>query len=216
MRRIVLFIFLLISLSGKAQHNDDVGIMVGGAYYLGDINPSQHFYSPKPMFGFIYRYNFNDCYALRACTTLGKIEASDLDFSNQLQQDRKARFSNEYMSFALQFEYNFFSFWVPKQRWSKKTIPYLSLGVGYSLNTSESTVFIPFSIGMKRVILKNYTLGLEWTFSKSFTDDLDYLSDPMETGESSSFINNDWVVYVAMSFTYRFSVDKACRFFNEK
>lgn len=216
MKRGILWIFLLITLVGKSQNNDDLGVVIGESYYLGDINPTQHFYNPRLMFGIIYRYNYNDSYSLRVSAIHGNIGASDLDFSDELRQDRRAMFNCEYMNFALQFEYNFFSYWIPKKRWSEKTVPYLSLGLGCSINTTESAFYIPFSLGVKRVIYKNYTLGFEWTFCKTFTDKIDKLSDPMETGKRSLFMNNDWIVNVGVSLTYRFSADNVCRFFNEK
>lgn len=216
MRKLLLILFVVLSFSAESQNNADLGFMAGASYYMGDINQSQHFYKSQLMLGVIHRYNFNERYAIRTNVLFGKLKASDLDFSNEIQQVRAARFTNEYFDFAVQFEYNFYPFWIPKTERTNRTIPYISSGIGYALNTTASTAYIPFSVGVKHIVYRYYTIGLEWTFCKTFTDELDYLADPMKTGKTSILINNDWQIYAAISVTYRFSVDKACRFFNEK
>ena len=45
------------------QH--EVGVLIGGAYYIGDLNPSKHFNLTQPAFGVFYRFTPNYRYAFR-------------------------------------------------------------------------------------------------------------------------------------------------------
>lgn len=46
------------------QH--EIGVFLGGAYYIGDLNPSAHFKLTQPAGGLFYRFTPNYRYAFRA------------------------------------------------------------------------------------------------------------------------------------------------------
>jgi len=204
-----------MSIVGKAQYNSEFGCMTGLTYYMGDVNPTKIFYRPNMMYSWLYRYNFNDRYALRINLNFGTIEGDDSDFANGLQQERKAKFKNDYTNFNVNLEYNFYPFWVPKSKWTHYVVPFVSGGLGYVIVNSSPTLSLPLTIGLKSFIFRNITIGLEWNYTKTFIDNLDNLGDPMKTEVSSSLVNNDWIAYGAISVAYRFSADKACLIFNK-
>jgi hypothetical protein len=203
-----------MSLSSKAQQNFDVGCVFGLTYYKGDLNPSKQFYKPNFMYGCLCRYNINETYSIRGNVLFGGIEADDSDFLNAYQKDRDLRFRNKYINLSVLLEYNFYPFWLPKQSWSNFVVPFISAGGGYVFS-NVSTFTIPMTIGVKSLCFKYITLAAEWSFIKTFSDNLDGVADPINTGVSSNLINNDWIAYGGISITYRFAADKSCSLYNK-
>jgi hypothetical protein len=211
MRKILMLVFIIAFVSNsKAQSSSGFGIMTGATYYMGDINPSEHFYNMKPMVGGVYRYNFNDTYALRVNCMFGEISASDKDFNNDYQQARSHSFKSDILNISTNFEYNFYPFWAPKKSWSYSIVPFVSLGVGLLKTNAATSATLPMTIGFKWVATGGLTIGLESSFIKTFSDNIDELPDPINTGKSSFFINNDWISYTGIVLTYRFSSCDAC------
>lgn len=213
-RFLILIIVLIMSLSAKSQYNSDFGCVTGMTYYMGDLNPSKQFYKPNLMYGWIYRYNINETYSVRANALFGKIEADDSDFLNGYQKQRDRKFSSEYTCLSVLLEYNFYPFWIPKQHWSFSLVPFISAGGGYVMSDIAS-LSIPMTIGLKSLFFDNITIAAEWSFIKTFTDRLDSVADPINTGVTSAFINNDWIAYGGISITYRFSADNSCLLYNK-
>lgn len=58
----------------------DVGVLGGGAYYLGDINPNLHFASSQPAFGGFFRFNYKERWGFRLGINRSKLKADDKDF----------------------------------------------------------------------------------------------------------------------------------------
>ena len=58
----ILAIELLTALTGLAQRQKptaELGVFLGGSYYIGDLNPMGHFNQfTKPGGGIVFRYNF--------------------------------------------------------------------------------------------------------------------------------------------------------------
>jgi hypothetical protein len=75
---IVLLAFPFQAASG--QKKSDIGILGGTSYYLGDVNPFRHFYSPSPAGGLIFRYNFNPRNSIRFHGMYVRIKGDPADF----------------------------------------------------------------------------------------------------------------------------------------
>jgi len=73
---------LIISPQTKAQ-TIDVGLLGGGMYYLGDINPSLHFVGSQAAYGGFFRFNYKDRWGFRLGALRGKLKADDA-FYNQV------------------------------------------------------------------------------------------------------------------------------------
>lgn len=217
MRKILLsfLLFLCVNMS-YTQQKAEVGFYAGGAFYLGDINPKQMFYSSNINIGALYRYNLNPRYAIRASMTFCDLNADDNDFDNLYQQARNQSFSTEIVDFSLLLEFNFQNFLLPKKSYSKRFSPFVGLGVAYVSSTGTSSSFaIPFVLGVKVAIGDRWGATAEWSFRKTFTDDLDALSDPYKFNKKSLFHNNDWISSIGISITYKiFPDDGDCRFYD--
>ena len=92
-RFVTIILFIIISQQVKSQRTDDIGIFLGGSFYMGDINPDKLFYNPSPAYGVKYRYNYNPMMSLSYAFTRGKLEASDKDFDSVLFSRASSVFS---------------------------------------------------------------------------------------------------------------------------
>jgi len=204
-------LFIFVGQSIYAQNSSDVGVIVGTNYYLGDINPKKQLYSSSPTLGFMYRYNMGPRYALRTSLSFGSLKGNDLDFDNKYQQSRAASFETELVDFSVQLEFNFQPFLVPLSSRAKRFSPYVTSGLSYiSSSSTTSTFAIPMGIGFKYLIAKRWTAAVEWSFKKSFTDDLDGLADPNKLNIANKFHNDDWISFLGVTLTLQLFNDLQC------
>jgi Domain of unknown function (DUF6089) len=189
----------------KEPISHDIGIFGGAAYYLGDINPTKHFYKPLPVYGAFYRLNFNKRFALRAGFNYAKVQAFDNDFSDPAQKERNLDFKSNIYEGHLIGEFNYREFQIGNSKYSFS--PYTFVGISYfkfnpkgrvngnwvalqplstegqgtSLNPDKKpySLFnfaIPFGLGFETVLYKRWGVGIEWGGRYTFTDYLDDVS----------------------------------------
>ncbi len=188
-------------------------------YYLGDINHSTQFYSTEFATGGFARHNLNKRWAVRLSFSVGKLSARDKDFNREYQRVRNAQFSTSLIDALAQVEFNFlpYRFGVVKQ-FTYSYTPYLALGLGGAVIKESRKTYnfiIPMSIGFKFVLSKKIELGLEWSFRKTFSDDVDNFSgreyDILEMKSSESykyrqkavFYSKDWYSFANVFITYK-------------
>nr|WP_321407703.1 DUF6089 family protein [uncultured Carboxylicivirga sp.] len=216
-----------------AQDRLELGGFIGTSYYFGDLNPSRQFYKLQPALGGIGRYAYSDRLAFKASATIGRISGDysdeSLNFKDLRPSDQQVgrptyEFNNTIGDLTVQAEFNFLSY---DHKYIANTgfTPYLSVGLGTMIysrkegdaeNLTTKPTFIlslPFGVGVKYKVNKWVRLGAEWSFRKTFADDLDYEgpgeidpSDPYGAGTTWTH-NNDWVsfagVYVTISMLRR-------------
>lgn len=222
-KNLLLLVFLLfICLFSIAQTRIDVGGYVAGSYYLGDVNPSRQFYSVKPAGGALFRYNFDQRYALRGSVMYGTLSGNDNDFNNAYQKARSHSFSTPVADIALQAEFNFLPYAVANDKAKRST--YIFAGICYFLvpNTpSPSQLGIPLGIGYKINLRNKWAAGVEWSFRKTFTDNIDGLDGKdffPNTFKQTGFANTrDWYSFCGIFITYMiFSQDLKCAAYGDK
>jgi hypothetical protein len=206
-------IFLLILILSLSLTNDifsqrkaDIGIFAGTSWYQGDINPSLPFYSADFAAGLIYRYNFHARTSVRVSGIWHNLSANDLDFMNDIQQARAASFNSEFIDMAVSWEFNF----LPYRTAFRKTkhSPYVSAGIGYNLVLSSdagsnSHLTIPFGLGYKFNVTNRMSAGLECTFRKTFTDNIDGLENYSLNDDYLLLGNKDWYTFAGIFITYK-------------
>jgi hypothetical protein len=211
MKQTLVILLLVTSTSFlSAQRKSDLGIIGGTNYYQGDINPARLFYKPGYHVGPIFRYNFNDHYSLRLKAVYSTISGSDSDFDYIItKRNYPVSFSNQFLNFASQIEYNFFAYksGVKAGDWT----PYIFGGLGYSFilssNVSGSGISsgrhltMPFGVGGKINITRRLSGGFEWSYNKTFNDRFDGVLSPL--GETKMY-NNDWYSFFGLFITYKF------------
>jgi len=207
-----------------AQDRLELGGFIGTSYYFGDLNPGKQFYKPHPASGGLARYVFTDRIAFKASATYGRISGeypgNNLLYKENADYASKYSFGRSIGDIAAQVEINFLSYDHPFISTTNFT-PYISMGLATTLynridtedqNAAAKPVFIlslPFGVGVKYKINKWIRVGAEWTFRKTFVDDLDYVgpgainpADPYEFEESRLTHNNDWYSFAGVFVTF--------------
>ncbi len=194
----------------KAQLNADIGVMSGISYYMGDINPSKHFYKPGIIYSGFYRYNFHKRYSLKGSATYFGLRGSDSDFpENEFQLERNEKFDIKIIDISVQIEHNFWPYLttlIEKDRFS----PYIFTGFsGFYLFGERSSISygIPLGAGFKYNLNKRIGLGIEYSFRKTFTDNIDgYLTNDYNFNHTK-----DWYSFLGFLCSYKiFTKDMYC------
>lgn len=205
MKRLLIILFILPTLvfAQKANHRSksELGFLVGGSYYIGDLNQFKHFYNTQLSAGLVYRYNLHSRISFRGNFTYGKVKASDADASLDLLINRNLSFESQIFELAGGIELNYFPFQLghdrykgtayilaeigvfrmdPKTNYNGDMIALQSLGTegqGSSLSSrghySLTQLSIPLGVGCKLSLGKRGSLSMEYVIRKTFTDYLD-------------------------------------------
>lgn len=201
---------MLLSLNGFCQPGAEIGVIGGGGYYLGEYNPTGHFKYLQSYIGGFYRYNLNDRFAIRLNAGFSKIDVQNVFLPDQQGKRFPTGFQTKVKDFCGLLELNFRSFLVPKIEQSSLWSPYLFAGVGFLGAGEQGGVTIPVGVGVKFNVYRNLSCGVEWSCRKLFTDKLDGLDDPWETGESNFIFNKDWFFVAGITLSYRFPIEPEC------
>lgn len=187
-----------------SQLNADIGFMSGISYYIGDLNPSKHFYKPGLIYSGFYRYNLHKRYSFKASSTYTRLKAFDSDFrENNLQRERNYEFNSSLVDISIQFEHNFWPYLttlIEEDRFS----PYIFAGITglYMFGDKSNTYLaIPFGAGAKINLNKRIGLGIEYSFKRSFSDNLDG-SDSWNNDEYFGY-TKDWYSFLGVFCSYK-------------
>jgi len=203
----IFFISLFfLSMTNAQRASREAGFFLGTSYYIGDINTNRQFYAPSLSFGGLFKFFFNDRHGLRIQANYGQFRANDKDFSNAFQLYRNSSFSATLLDLDAIYEFNF----LPYKFNERKTVfsPYLFGGLGYefvlqSQNPMGNHLAIPFGIGIKYLVSRKVSIGIEWSFRKTFRDNIDGIQDPGVTSENSLISNKDWYSFAGFFITFR-------------
>lgn len=211
-RFVVPFFFLLFFCirPAFAQPGGEAGIVAGGAYYLGEYNPSRHFKNVGIYYGGFYRYNLNDRFAFRGTFGLSKLEYTNEYLLGIGATNYPKSFTATIKDITATVEFNFRSFMMPKTERSSLWSPYVFTGIGFLAAKDGGTLAIPFGGGVKFNLFRHIGLGVEWSARKTFSDKIDGLEDPWKTGEKNMVYSKDWVFVTGVTLSYRFPYDPEC------
>jgi hypothetical protein len=212
---ILLILFLVFSSHhASAQRKSDIGLIGGASYYLGDINHGQHFYSPSPAGGIIYRYNLNPRHSFRFSGIYTSLKGSDSDFKDEYQLWENRSFKTNVIDLAITTEFNFKDYEPTKLRKNRHS-PYVTAGIGYASvmgsvveaprdpdAMAKSSTTIIFGGGFKYNLARRWSMGAEWTFRKNLNDLIDGVEN-IGADEGVFFHNNDWYSIVGIFVTYK-------------
>ena len=198
------FSLLLLAALPAAAQVGELGITGGVTYYIGDLNPYRHY--PKnthPGFGLMYRYNFNERYAIRFQGIYSNLEAYDYDSPDPLQQLRNLGFRSVLFEGSALMEVNFFKYrglakdsrpWTPfiffglayfhtnpenrlNDTWYElQPLGTEGQGTGNGAGYSLNQVCLPFGVGIKLALTQKFDLQVEWGLRRTYTDYIDDVS----------------------------------------
>ncbi|MEE4198878.1 MAG: DUF6089 family protein [Bacteroidales bacterium] len=210
----LLSISILWGITAFSQSKTEIGLILGTSYYHGDINSSRLFYSPSPAIGVLIKYNLSDHITSTLKSNYGNLKGDDADFSYLENQLRNATFSTPYLDFSFNVEFNFLPYnssgYIEKNK--KRFSPFMFAGVGvnYLFNSGgfENPVTIPFGLGIKYNIFERLTLGIEWSYSKTFDDQIDGVINIQDDVNTPTIHNDDWYSFCGVFITYKIFRDK--------
>ena len=216
MKKLILFItFICVTTTSISQINE-IGIIVGGSNYIGDIGPESYINPNNFMGGVIYKWNKNPRIALRGTFSFTQLTSDDANATNNQRYLRGIRFTNSLKELALGLEFNFFEYNLDD--YTKTRTPYLLIEIAafnyrtiidgtdssnyeYGTNTSFA---IPFGIGYKTKLFGDFALALELKARYTFVDDLDFNNIEIPTLTFGNPNSNDWYVFSGFSLVYSF------------
>lgn len=200
---VVLFI-LIPSFALKAQ-TFEAGIFAGAAYYLGDLNPQNHFVESNIAYGGLLKYNINQRFSLGLTATQATIK-SDATNYNIEHGTFKPSLSAQINEFAFLGEVNFFPYEIDNR--NNSWTPYLFGGAAYFLSDNSNSFSLPFGLGIKLTPFEKVGLNLFWGARKTFTDKLDNIESIGYKG-----YNYDWYIFYGLNITFAFRLkkDNGCR-----
>ncbi len=179
----------------------EIGLLLGGSYYIGDLNQYGHFKNTQPALSLLYRFNLNHRVAWRVNVSYGNVRASDNDARNQVIKNRNLNFSTNIFEAATGVEFNYFPFQFGHPRYNATAYLLAEIGVfamnpvtningekvelqplgtegqGSELSSkghySRTQLTIPLGFGFKASLGPRVSLGVEYAIRKTFTDYID-------------------------------------------
>lgn len=222
MRALLLLVVLIFgSLTAQGQ-TYEIGAVLGGSNYIGDVGKTNYINPNNVMFGGILKWNRSARHSFRFTLIHSQISADDADSKENRRAQRGYSFKNSITEASLGLEYTFWDF----SMYSGKpaSAPYLYTGLTYFkynalfLDPNTATIkkydnawdfAIPIVVGYKTTVGTKMILGFEIGARYTLTDDLDG-SNPvkdLENNESLKFGNvnsDDWYVFTGVTLTFTF------------
>ncbi len=90
---ITIFLFVLTPFLSHSQ-TYEVGAMLGGANYIGDIGKTNYIAPNDLAFGAIFKWNRSSRHSFRGSLMLANINGNDLDSNEDRRQQRGYKFEN--------------------------------------------------------------------------------------------------------------------------
>jgi hypothetical protein len=207
MKKNFLIVVLGLFIAGKSvSQAPELGLFLGGGYYIGDLNPYKHFYQTKFAGGLIYRNQIksSDRLSFRMHLFYGKVGANDVDSKFEHHVNRNLNFTSTILEIGPALEIHFLPYEIGSSK--RPGTPYLFFGLNYfkmnpmglynnepielqplgtegqgtSQNTNQpyklNQLSIPMGIGLKFNLTNRIALGFEYGARKTFTDYLDDVS----------------------------------------
>ena len=192
---LLVFVTVLMTVSGFAQRTADIGLWGGASNYFGDMDEVSSFSNFNANFGAYFRYNFNARVGLRTMFLTGSIAEGGL------MEGVPWEFNKGVQDLSVQVEINYLKYLLGMKNTPYSSYVTFGLGVSYFNHeldpasiarfnpihnkgdaiVKESVIAgsIPFGIGFKYTLGKRLGIGMEYQLRKLFDDKLDDLDDPL-------------------------------------
>lgn len=204
--KILLLNLLLMSMFSSVVYGQtwELGAGVGGAGYMGDLNPDNPAKISGLSGGAFAKLNFSPYWVLGVHYNYGRIKGNDAESSNEQFRSRNLNFKTPLNEVSLQVEFNFFSYFAGGG--TKGFTPYIFTGIGgvffnpkgtypypsasklseydlrfYRTEGQESpyrnyALTIPYGVGIKVRLKDNWAMFTQVGYRTAYTDYLDDVS----------------------------------------
>lgn len=207
MMRFFLYCYIIFLSSGLFSQSENFrsrssfGPMIGGSYYIGDLNQFGHFKNTNLSGGLVYRYYVNSRLELRANFIYAHVDGADADSDIAIHQNRNLSFQSDIWELGGGLEFNYLNYKLGDMKYFFTPYMFIELGLarinpqaefngelidlqplgtegqGSSLSDKDpyslTQIVIPFGVGIKLNLTKRMAISLEYGMRKTFTDYLD-------------------------------------------
>lgn len=193
---ILLIITSFVSTTVNAQ-KIDVGILLGGSYYYGDVVNELEPSTMRGAVGGFLRYRLGNRFAIKAYGGFNQVSGDDQLSESEWQRQRNWTFQTNILEGSLQLEWNLIEDRNRGRRFANPFIPYLFGGIGMFNFTPKSDfngqmvslaplqlsgvpyetngICVPFGIGARYYVARKFQLGFELGLrytNTSYIDDI--------------------------------------------
>lgn len=222
---LALCFFMSIASWSVAIKGIEIGGMLGGSTYFGELNTVNPIHRIRPGLQVFGRYNFHRQLALRSNISFAMLSGKDALSKYQYQLQRDMVFSSSVISLTSNLELNF----LPYKFDSNYSVfsPYLSIGIGATLVNMQfddrffNNFMTPFGIGVKLNLSYRWNAGVEYIFNYTFRDDLDRITshqfgvaDYFPFKQRSNSRNNDSYSFFGFYLAYKLKSSVDCPAFS--
>lgn len=222
---ILLFSSIILAQSENFRSRSSFGPMIGGSYYIGDLNQYGHFKNTQLSGGLVYRYYVNSRVELRANFIYGHVSAADSDSDLEIYQNRNLSFQSDIWELAGGIEFNYLNYKLgdmkyfftpymfieigafrmnPQAEYNGELLDLQPLGTegqGSSLSDKDpyslTQIVIPFGVGIKLNLSKRVAVSFEYGIRKTFTDYLDDVGGHYVNADALLLENGNLAVQMA-------------------
>lgn len=193
----------------ESKYRFDLGGQAGMAGYIGDAS-SGVFSHPGFGGGASFRYLPDVRWAIRGLLNVMRLSGDTSSMDDVLPGGVNYDFSSTVFDVGGRIEFNFFPYGVGEtykrlRRWT----PYLAAGLGMTVASSSGSTCaafnIPMAVGVKYKLRPRLNLGVEFSMTKVFSDNVDGPLADLHQIQTSWVRNTDWYSGVMISLTYEFS-----------
>lgn len=220
----ILALFITITVSTLHAQINEIGVIIGGSNYVGDIGKTDYLAPSDVAYGIIYKWNKSRRHAFRFSYLYSPFSGNDAQANVPARVERNLSFSNAVREFSAGLEFNFFDF--DMHQFNRQFTPYVATGISvlqyrdlYHVpfqpvadDGRKWTTAIPMIVGVKTNVGRSFVLALEAQAKYTFTDNLDG-SNPSNSGRQPLRFGNinsrDWVFFTGFTLTYTFG-DNIC------
>lgn len=190
----------------------EIGGGMGASNTRTDVS-TFNFLNTRYAFQGFLRYNFDHAWVARLDAKYFSLYGSDKNNSTQIAAIRNYTFSDNGAQVTANMEYNFLDFRDLKRK--VKFSPFLTAGIGacfFKVSNTALSAFspcIPFGMGAKYMINKNWNIGALFETTKTFTDRIDGIDAtfPEEMDphiKSADLSTDDWYYFFGITISYTF------------
>ncbi len=214
MRYLASFLIVLFFTQSITSQTYEVGLMLGGSNYVGDVGSTQYISPNAFAFGAIGKWNRSKRHAFRASFLFANLNADDA-WGDERRTSRGLSFKNSVKEVSVGMEFNFWDWYLYDGK--PQFTPYLYTGfttLNYGAQAIDAnneidsyadkwSFAIPMVLGIKKTVGRKFVLGAEIGARYTFTDNLDGSDpDPRVGTGFGNLNNNDWYFFTGITFSY--------------
>ncbi len=232
-KKIIIFLsiaFIFNKTANAQQPVPEIGIVGGGAGYIGDLNQDNLLKLSGTSLGAYVKVSFNPFLSFGLHFTRAAVKADDATATNAYFRDRNLNFASPINELSFIIDYNFFDLYSIESK--KKFSPYIFAGIGgilfeptvthagttidkvrrlnteaQALSYKHYTLTIPFGVGVKYKVKNNWSVFSQIGYRTANTDFLDDVSGTYPTTSvtkgSINLSNPSTVIGVGLPGTQR-------------